>query len=118
MDETSNRWATRLAHCSSLLAIKAQRERETALLLDARALKKIESPQAGRSAVLMSKFARMHHTTKNWRCEDTDIARRGSWEITLVTRPVEMSESQAFGVPRPACSITTTSREGLLVLPR
>ena len=48
-----------------------------------RALKKIESPQAGRSAVLMSKFARMHHTTKNWRCEDTDIARRGSWEMNF-----------------------------------
>ena len=37
-----------LAYCSSLLAIKAQRERETALLLDAaceRALKKIENPK-------------------------------------------------------------------------
>ena len=44
-----------LAYCSNLLAIDAQRERETALLLAAaceRAPKKIENPQAGRSAIL------------------------------------------------------------------
>ena len=77
-----------LASCSSLLALKAQRERETVLTADAareRALKKIENPQAGRSAILKCTFARVHHTTKIGACEDADIASRGFgtrfWEM-------------------------------------
>ena len=73
-----------LAYCSSLLAIKAQRQRETALLLDAaceRALKKIENPQAGRSAILKCAFARMHHITKNWRLRRRRHGLARLWEM-------------------------------------